>query len=161
MRDHPQDMEKELGDWNNGAGIDLAGWLNAEGNYRLAVGYTTVFWPKFKLLNGYIVPEGTSEESIAGFEQTTASDRRAVEWVLNHVHLIDIHYPDVPTGATPERFVWLGNTLREIYSAKLAWQFPDRPCEVEFLIPEDPNNLDAYQITFWQKAHAVPNPVSP
>ncbi len=153
-------MEKELGAWNNGAGIDLASWISCWGTYQLAIGYTSVFWPKFKLLEGYIVPECTSEESIRGFEETAPSNRRDVEWVLNHVHLVDIHYHDVSTGATEERFVWLGNTLREIYSAKLAWQFPDRPCEVEFLIPEDPSNLTAYQITFWQKAHAVTNPVS-
>ena len=161
MRDYPEDMEEELGAWNNGAGIDLAGWISCEGSYQLAVGYTTVFWPKFKLLDGYIVPERTSQESIEGFEKTTPLDRRAVEWVLNHLHLVDIHYSDVSTGATQERFVWLGNTLCEIYSAKLTWQFPDRPCEVEFLIPEDPDNLTAYQVTFWQKAHAVPKPVTP
>ena len=47
----------------------------------------------------------------------------------------------------------LGSILTEIYEAKLQWQFPDRPCTVSFFIPEDREQFDGYQISFWQKAH--------
>jgi len=47
----------------------------------------------------------------------------------------------------------LGNKLKEIYEAKLQWQFPDKPCVVSFYEPDDDDDLIEYQITFWQKAH--------
>ena len=48
-----------------------------------------------------------------------------------------------------ERLLYLGRTLREIYQAKLAWQFPARRFAVDF--DESPGQpLEAYQITFYQ-----------
>ena len=47
----------------------------------------------------------------------------------------------------------LGTALKEIYEAKLKWQFPDRPCTVRLYAPEDATALDEYEITFWQTAH--------
>jgi hypothetical protein len=43
----PESMRAELRAWNNGNGIDLESWVGCQGNFRLAVGYTTVFWPRF------------------------------------------------------------------------------------------------------------------
>ena len=55
-----------------------------------------------------------------------------------------------------DKLLVLGNVLKEIYEAKLQWQFPDRPCTVEFFIPDDPDDLRDYQISFWQKCHETP-----
>jgi len=46
--------------------------------------------------------------------------------------------------------------LTDIYRAKLQWQFPDRPCSVEFYKPEHGNDLREYQLSFWQKIHEQP-----
>lgn len=51
------------------------------------------------------------------------------------------------------KFLLLGNILKEIYQAKLQWQFPDKLCTVEFFIPDDPENLMEYQISFWQNGN--------
>ena len=45
-----------------------------------------------------------------------------------------------------------GRILKEIYAAKLAWQFPGRAFCVSLYTPEDPEDLRAYEITFWQGA---------
>jgi hypothetical protein len=50
-----------------------------------------------------------------------------------------------------DKLPMLGNVLTEIYRAKLAWRFPERPCHVEFLIPDDEDDLVQYQISFWQR----------
>ena len=148
--DIPNSMQAELGRWNNGSGIDLQSWIGCVGNVDLAVGYTTVFWPAFEVVGDYLLVEGRSKESLEGFEKKPNSTPKGVEWVLNHLHIMDIHC-DNEVDVTIEHCVKLGNTLQEIYSAKLAWQFPDRPCEVKFYIPDDQDDLVQYQISFWQK----------
>jgi len=37
--------------------------------------------------------------------------------------------------ASKDKLLLLGNVLKEVYQAKLLWQFPDRPCSVEFIYP--------------------------
>ena len=46
----------------------------------------------------------------------------------------------------------LGNTIKEMLEAKLHWQFPNRPCAVEFYIPEDEDDFGEYQVFFCQSA---------
>jgi hypothetical protein len=156
MIEPPADMLPELAEWNNGKGIDLESWIGCSGSFRLAIGYTTVFWPRFLLFEDYILREGFTPESVRGFEAQHKCDKRSVEAVLNHLHIADIQYHGCE-DITQERVVFLGRILREIYAAKLAWQFPDRPCEVSFYEPEDRTDLVAYQITFWQKKHVEPS----
>ena len=146
----PKAMHSELSRWNHGRGISLEDWIGCVGNVDLAVGYSTVFWPKFEIVGKYVLTEGWTAEAVEGFENGPNSTPQSVEWVLNHLHIIDIHC-DNGVPATIEHLVRLGTVLKEIYEAKLSWQFPDRPCEVEFHIPDDPDDLVEYQISFWQK----------
>ncbi|WP_323040832.1 hypothetical protein [Gemmobacter sp.] len=146
----PTRMTRELMLWNDGRGINLEAWIGCVGNVDLAVGYTTVFWPSFELVGDYVLRAGHSAEALRGFEQQEGATPQSVEWVLNHIHLADIH-STTETEPTPEHLVFLGTVLKEIYSAKLKWQFPDRPCEVEFHIPDDPDDLLNYQLSFWQR----------
>jgi hypothetical protein len=153
--DIPISMQAELGEWNNGAGIDLESWIGCEGRFALAIGYLTILWPEWELIDGYILRKGTPAESIRGFESQAGSTRQLVEAVLNHVHLADIQYRGCP-DCSSDKLVVLGSTLKQIYEAKLQWQFPDRPCVVSLFVPEDPGAVDEYQITFWQVAHQSP-----
>jgi hypothetical protein len=152
--DTPESMKAELAAWNNGAGIDLETWIGCEGNFSLAIGYASVFWPGFTLFEGYILPDGFSEDALRGFEQNGRS-RKSVEWVMNHLHIADIQHRGCGDVSRDKLFV-LGNVLKEIYEAKLNWQFPDRPCKVELFVPEDPDDLTEYQLSFWQKSHETP-----
>jgi len=146
--------EVELAAWNNGHGIDLETWIGCEGNFSLAVGYACVFWPAFTLFEGYILPNDFSQDALRGFEQNGTS-RKSVEWVMNHLHIVDIQHGGCK-DISKDKLLVLGNVLREIYQAKLQWQFPDRPCTVEFFIPDDHDDLMEYQISFWQKCHETP-----
>ena len=47
----------------------------------------------------------------------------------------------------------LGKKLKDIYEAKLRWEFPDEPCRVELYVPDEPDDLDEYQLSFWQVSH--------
>jgi hypothetical protein len=152
--DIPESMKAELAAWNGGDGIDLESWVQCEGRFSLAIGYASIFWPAFTLFEGYILQDGFSEENLRGFEQNGRS-RRSVEWVMNHLHLDGIQHGGCK-DISRDKLLVLGNILKEIYEAKLHWQFPDRPCTVEFFIPDDPEDLWDYQISFWQKCHETP-----
>lgn len=147
----PESMKAELAKWNNGAGINIDGWVGCMGNFSLAVGYASVFLPEFVLFDGYILMEGFSEASLRGFERQNGNNLRSVESVMNHLHIADIHYESI--DASKDKIILLGNALKEIYEAKLHWKWPDRPCTVEFYMPDDKEDLVQYQLSFWQKCH--------
>jgi hypothetical protein len=151
----PESMSAELGAWNNGSGIDLESWIGCEGRFSLAVGYAAVFWPEFVEFDGYILRRGFSEESLRGFESRARADRKGTEWLMNHLHIADIHHSGCP-DLTKDKIVVLGAVLREIYEAKLRYVFPERPCTVEFSVPADSEDLMEYQLSFWQRIHESP-----
>lgn len=142
-------MTDELGVWNNGAGIPLETWTEYEGNFKLAVGYAAVFWPKFEAVGKYILIEGRSKKEIEEFEIQLNSSPQLVERVLNHLHLADLHNHD-EDYLTADKLLFLGKIMREMWDAKLRLEFPDRPCTVELYVPDDPDELLEYQISFWQ-----------
>ena len=142
----PESIKAELSALNDGNGIDLESWIRWEGNFSRTVGYATIFWPEFVEFDGYVLRKGFSEDSLRGFERQQAGNRKFVEWLMNHLHIIDIHYP--ANDASKDKILLLGNVLKEIYQAKLQWQFPDRPCTVDFSKPDDPEDLIGYQISF-------------
>jgi hypothetical protein len=144
-------MAEELGAWDAGAGIPLETWIECEGNYKLAIGYAAMFWPKFEAVDKYILVEGCSKESIASFENRENSSPKLVEWILNHFHLADLHNQD-SYDVSADKLIFLGNVIKEMWEAKLQWQFPDRPCTVEFYVPDDPEDIGEYQVAFWQTA---------
>jgi hypothetical protein len=146
----PHSMQAELAAWNNGAGIDLKSWVGCEGRFALAVGYSSIFWPQFVEFEGYVLRHGFSVQSLRGFEQQAGIDRRSVEWLMNHLHIADIQYYGCP-DASKDKLILLGNTLTEIYRAKLNIQFPNNPCVVEFYQPDDPDDLIEYQMSFWRE----------
>ena len=137
----------EMRDWNNGTGIDIHTWVGCTGNFKLAVGYSTIFWPEFVEFNGYVLRAGFSETSLKGFERQCGGDRKSVEGVMNHLHIADIHCGS--DDVTPDRVVYLGKVLREIYQAKLLWQFPQKRFEVDYVETTE-DDLIQYQITFFQ-----------
>jgi hypothetical protein len=145
-------MTPELAAWNNGRGIDLESWIACSGDFKLAVGYSSVFWPRFELYDDYILKVGYSAENVQAFEQQCKGDKRSVEWVCNHLHIADIQSHGCE-DISEDKIVFLGRVLKEIWEAKLRWQFPDRPCEVVFYEPEDRTNLIEFQLSFWQKKH--------
>jgi hypothetical protein len=145
-------MVSELSAWNDGGGISLETWVECLGNFKLLTGYSTIFWPRFTMFEDYILRDGFDVEALRGFEQAQSGNKIAVEWVMNHLHIADIHCND-RENISQDKIVFVGNILKEIYEVKLGSQFPDRPCVVEFFQPEDRQNLIDYQLSFWQKKH--------
>jgi hypothetical protein len=148
----PASMIAELSAWNNGNGISLEEWTECSGNFKLAVGYAALFWPKFVLFEDYIFRENFTTDTVRGFEKQNNGNKQRVEWIINHLHLDSIQHHGCK-DISEDKIVLIGRVLKEIWEAKLLWQFPDRPCQVEFYEPEDKKNLVEYQLSFWQKKH--------
>ena len=149
--DIPESMRDKLAAWNNGKGIDIESWVGCEGNFRLACGYASIFWPEFVEHEGYVLRKGFSLDSLRSWEEHCSGNRESIEAVMNHLHIADIqHYgcEDI----SKDKIVLLGNTLREIYEAKLRWQFPGREFVVSFPEPENEEDLIAFELTFFQKS---------
>jgi hypothetical protein len=142
----------ELSSWNNGNGIDVESWIGCSGSADLAVGYSTIFWPSFTLHDDYILRHGFSLDSLRGFERQCGADKGSIECVMNHLHIQDIHHVGDETFSA-DKAIYLGSLLKEIYELKLPRDFPDRPCTVNFYVPEDRDDLAAYEISFWQTKH--------
>ncbi|MCZ3377238.1 hypothetical protein [Rhizobium sp. AG207R] len=135
MTEIPESMKLELGQWNNGRGIDIESWTGCVGNFSLAVGYSSIFWPSFVAHRQYILVQGFSEEVLRSFENDPTSTRQSVERVMNHLHVADIQHSGC-TDISRDKLIFLGERLAEIFTAKLQWQFPDREFVVEFARPD-------------------------
>jgi hypothetical protein len=153
MNTVPVSMRDELQTWNRGKGIDLQGWIACNGSFALAVGYASIFCPEFIEFNDYILTHRKvtpdAVRTIREFEKREGATPCAIERELNHFHLADIQYygcPDLPA----DKLLFIGSTLKRAYEARLTYSFPQRPCIVEFHIPENPEKLYDYQISFWQ-----------
>lgn len=150
MTDPPTDFDSlipELSRWNGGAGISAEDWIGCVGNYPLAIGYSLVFWPRFVRFERYVLRDGFSEESLRGFERQAGSSRASVEWVMNHLHMADIHCN--AEAATEAQLRYLGRVLKQIHAVKLRADFPDLRFTVEFNDEPDLDPVD-YQMSFWQ-----------
>jgi hypothetical protein len=136
----------ETRDWNGGSGISVADWIGCVGSVEHAIGYGELFWPEFAELDGCVFFAGVTEDGYQGFMQQTGGDKRAVEAVLNHRHVLDL-FPGA--ASSREQVVYLGRLLQEMWAAKLARDFPTRRFVVSF--PEDGcAGLLDYEVSFYQ-----------
>lgn len=149
----PESMRAELAAWNDGRGITLEDWTGCMGNFSLAVGYAAVFWPEFVEFEDHVLRKGFSPETLRDCGSRPGADRSGTEWLMNHLHIADIQFLGCP-DLSKDKILILGNVLKEIYQVKLKHDFPNRDCEVEFLSPDDPDDLIGYQISFWTRRDA-------
>ena len=110
--------------WNNGDVVSLGHWIFAIGSFEHMIAYGELFWPDFVEHDGCILRAGFSEESYLGFLEQTGGDKRAVEAVINHVHIFDLI--SKPEGPSDEQAAYLGRLLQEMWRAKLEREFPGR-----------------------------------
>jgi hypothetical protein len=80
----------------------------------------------------------------------TGGDRRRVETVMNHHHIADL-IGGVIESPSHDVVLAIGRLLRELWTAKLSRDFPDRKFVVSF--SEDYSaDVVNYEITFYQAA---------
>ena len=141
------DLVPETRDWNSGSGISVVDWIGCIGSIEYAIGYGELFWPEFAELDECVFFAGVTEVGYRSFLKQTGGNKRAVEAVLNHRHVLDLFSSSQPTR---EQVVYLGRLLREVWAAKLALVFPTRRFVVSFT-EEGCESLLDYEVSFYQE----------
>jgi len=140
-----EELIPELSQWKT----DIDSWIGAVGRSDHAIAYGHLFWPEFKIQDECVLFADCPAECFEQWMQHTGGDRTAVEGVLNHRHIIDL-FTSSEFEATREIVLHLGRLFRDIWSCKLARDFPGRTIVVSF-DEEFSEDLVDYQITFFHK----------
>ncbi len=105
--------------WNQGPRVDVWGWRYHTGDCGQAIAYGELFWPDFLVHDGCVLwAEGFDESNYRSFMDQTSGDRRAVEAVMNHVHIADL-FESPRADPSIDQMLYLGRLLQEIWSVKL------------------------------------------
>lgn len=75
-----------LSQWNNGAGIDLSGFLSAIARYDHAIAYATTFWPDFVLCDDCVFLHDPDLSIYHDWLKRCNGDKPQAESVMNHHH---------------------------------------------------------------------------
>ena len=155
MNDEESNLMPELANWNDGAGITLNAWISGVGRFDHALGYAAIFWPSFVQYERCIFRASPDHTAYQEWMKSTRGDCAKVEAMVNHVHLADLF-----TGSDyrPNRalLLRLGQIMKEMWSCKLAQDFPDKRFETHFT--SDAENLADLELTFYQ--HSGPKAAS-
>lgn len=107
------------------------------GDFQLAADFSKLFWPDFVEVDGYVLlAEQFEEADVAQWRQQFGDDRKAVESMVNHVHLYDLFNN---TGNTHKTALadYLGRVLVICWRRALAEAFPDKRFTVEYATDPD------------------------
>jgi hypothetical protein len=137
----------ELAAWNEGQRIDVLTWLCLVGSHAHAVAYGRLFWPEFTVREGCVLLADFEEGPF--LETLRTSDRRTTEWLMNHRHILDL-FSEESGSPTRELVLHLGRLLKEMWTCKLARDFPERRFTVDFR-EDGVEKLEDYQVTFFQE----------
>jgi hypothetical protein len=152
MTDAMTDFNKlipELKQWDDGKGIDAKSWIGCVGNFQKMIGYSTVFWPTFTEVDGFVVEKNVTHDHVLQWLDACKGDRHRAQKVINHIDLWTLHHHGCE-DVSPERLAYLGPVLREIYEQKLKRDFPERTFVVEYIEPDDTEDIDGYCVTFYE-----------
>ena len=104
-------------------------------DYEVAIAFTNLYWPNFVERRGCIVRAEFATDALDRCWDSTGGNREQIELVLNHLHIADI----IPSesGAADERLLsYLGQSIAQMWRARLRDLFPDRECVVTFVDDE-------------------------
>ena len=140
----------ELRNWNGGKGVDVETWISCEGDHKHLIGYARILWPDFVEHDGCIFLGGSlDEDNYRAWLAQTKGDRKRVEAVMNHQHILDLFSRSHHEPPKREAVIYIGRLMKDMLQAKLNRDFPDRKVTVTFA-EDGVGDLVDYQITFFQ-----------
>jgi len=121
-----------------------------EGDYAELVGYARILWPSFIEHDGCVFMAGRfTENNYQGFMRQTGGNKTAVESVMNHIHVLDL-FSNAPSPSR-ELVRYLGQLIKETWTAKLLRDLPNRRFNVSFYPEGATSDLIQYEVTFSQE----------
>jgi len=144
----------DLKDWKkeNGDSFGIRDWISCEGNVKLGIGFSMIFWPEFIEHEGcVIISNRFSQDNFDNWKSAEyVKNYRQIESVLNHTHILDLFSWEKQEEMVVEQVKFLGEKMKEMYQAKLKFEFPNKEFEVVFNGKEDLEDLIDYEVSFSQ-----------
>jgi hypothetical protein len=137
----------ELTKWNNGNGISLRAWMHAVGRYDQMLGFADIFWPDFYELHGCVFRNEPNTQNYEQWKTQCNGITTGIESLMNHLHLRDL-LSSADFEPSNDMLRVLGLMLQEMWSCKLARDFPGRKFNVE--LRDGGNDQLEHIITFFQ-----------
>jgi hypothetical protein len=131
MTFRPEHLPRVAAWTGDGDGADaITSFIAHEVGASATVALTTLFWPRFVEVDGAVLMEGAfTRKGLREWQATLGSDVRAIEGVVNHLHLWDaFERRDDPVP--DDALLYLADVLAQTWRAALRAQFPDRAFEV-------------------------------
>ena len=149
---HRYELVPELAAWeaHNGTEETPVGWASCMGSFSLAAAYALLVWPTFTEVRGMVFRGDVDASDVDSWFNAKNATKQIVQATLNHLHVLDVQHPGIWSEATESQLKFLGETLRNSWSAKLALDFPAREFVVEFL-QGSAEDLREYQVTFYER----------
>jgi hypothetical protein len=124
-------------------------YLNAKGNFEMAVAFAKLFWPDFVEVEGHIFLSEMYEEAQFREWQKALQEVSRVEAVVNHLHIYDLFLNNDASAALElELLEYLAQVLLKCWAYALNEQFPDK--YFEFTYASEPEEYGPV-ISFFQK----------
>lgn len=137
----------DINAWKTGAGSDLADWIANVGAIERAIAFGEVYWPDFVEFDDCVLFANFNENNYRAVLAQVDGAKQAAETIMNTRHILEM-FPN--SSPTHEQSVYFGKLLKEVWSAKLQIQFPNRKVTVTFS-EQSRGELVDYTITFFQK----------
>jgi hypothetical protein len=109
-------------------GLDIWNFLNARADIELAASFTKLFWPDFIEVEGCVLlKRAYSPEAFHDWLERYGGDTRAVEALLNHVHIKDL-FLNPPKGKehSEQLYEYLAEALIFGWKQILTSSYPDK-----------------------------------
>lgn len=113
------------------------------------IAYATLFWPDFVVHDDCVFRHEPGDAHYSSWMEHLKGDKSRVEFVINHVHILDM-FANEDFEPSEDVIMHVGKLLQDMWSCKLARDFPERPIQVEFA-KGTCDDLLAYEVTFYQK----------
>jgi hypothetical protein len=98
--------------------------------------------------DGCIFREAPDPRKYVEWMKVCHNDKTKVESIMNHLHIADL-FPNSKFKPTKEVIRYLGMVLKEMWSCKLATDFPALRAKIQLSGKDDPE-LSMFRITFFQ-----------
>jgi hypothetical protein len=132
---------------NNESGIRLMPQMSGIGRFNI-LGCSLMFWPAFVQHEDCIFRKDLDAATYQDWIKSLNGDTAKVEAMVNRVHIADLF---LSSGNQPSSSLLLhfGQVLKDMWSCKLARDFPGRSFEIE--LRSDSHNALDVQLTFFQR----------
>jgi hypothetical protein len=114
-------------------------WLNIVSDMSVAAAFAKLFWPDLIERDGGIfLRECFTEDAYLEWKRQLRDDVRAIERVMNHVHVYDLFLNPKSQDPEPDAVLYFAVVLAKLWSLRAAEQFGAGRVIVDVLDEEPP-----------------------